>query len=112
MGISKWHKVLGELRSMVIGIPGSRGLFSLLQNEFKYTDKGRIRLTQDMLDQLADFEYLANSLGSYPTMLAKIVPDHPVAVGPHDASGQGMGGVWLQAVTNSHLSPTLWRARC
>jgi len=109
--LSTWHKVLGELRSMSIGIPGSRGLFSLLQNEVKYADKGRIRLTPGMIDQIADFEHLANSLAERPTSLAELVPDHPVAIGPHDASGQGMGGVWLPAISNSNLGPTLWRAR-
>jgi hypothetical protein len=39
------------------------------------------------------------------------VPDHPLAVGPHDASGLGMGGVWLPSVTNSNLEPSLWRAK-
>ena len=43
-------------------------------------------------------------------LIAELVPDHPVAVGPHDASGKGMGGVWLPAVTHSNLEPTLWRA--
>lgn len=34
----KWHKVLGELRSMRIALPGARGLFSHIKN-------GRIKLT-------------------------------------------------------------------
>jgi len=62
VGLTMWQKILGELRSMAIGIPGSRGLFSLLQNEIKFSDQGRIRLTTAMVDQLSDFEYLANSL--------------------------------------------------
>ncbi|CAB9530384.1 hypothetical protein SEMRO_2856_G338750.1 [Seminavis robusta] len=105
--LSTWHKVLGELRSMSLGIPGSRGLFSLLQESFRHTDQYRIRM-RDMLD---DFEHLARTLLSRPTELTELVPDHPVAVGPHDASGVGMGGVWLPATTHSQLSPILWRAR-
>ena len=96
---------------MSIGIPGSRGLFSLLQEGFRHTNKDRIRLTQPMLDQLADFEYLAMDLNKRPTSLSELVPDHPVAVGPHDASGKGMGGAWLPSVTNSNLDPIIWRAR-
>ena len=106
-----WHRTLGELRSMAIGIPGSRGLFSLLQEGFRHVDKHRIRITPAMRDQLDDFEHLALSLASRPTDLAELVPDHPIAVGPHDASGTGMGGVWLPATTNSHVAPTLWRAK-
>ena len=111
VGLSKWRKILGELRSMAIGIPGSRGLFSLLQEGLKYTDKGRIRISPEMLDQLLDFEYLSLTLRERPTSLAELVPDHPVAVGPHDASRAGMGGVWFPAVTNANFQPMLWRAQ-
>ncbi len=105
-----WHKVLGELRSMSIGIPGSRGLFSLLQEGLRHTDHHRIRITPEMRDQLSDFEHLASTLHSRPTELAELVPDHPIALGPHDASGTGMGGAWLPATTHSHIPPTIWRA--
>ena len=111
VGLSQWHKYLGELRSMSIGIPGSKGLFSTLQEAFRHTDGQRIRITPTMRDQLADFEYLASELATRPTSLAELVPDHPVAVGPHDASGTGMGGVWFPATTNSNLTPILWRER-
>lgn len=111
VGLSKWRKILGELRSMSIGIPGSRGLFSCLQNELKLVEQDRIRLTQATLDMLRDFELLALSLSECPTALSELVPDYPVAIGPHDASGQGMGGVWLPATTNSNLGPILWRAK-
>jgi hypothetical protein len=30
--VNKWHKLMGDLRSMVIAIPGGKGLFSVLQN--------------------------------------------------------------------------------
>ena len=96
---------------MSIGIPGSRGLFSLLQEGLRHTDKHRIRITPAMRDQLSDFEHLAATLQARPTELAELVPDHPIAVGSHDASGSGMGGVWLPATTQSHIPPTLWRAQ-
>ena len=110
VSIKMWHKFLGELRSMALGIPGSRGLFSLLQEGLRHTDRYRIRITPEMRDQLSDFEHLAHSLGERPTELAEIVPDHPVALGPHDASGLGMGGAWLPATTNSNITPLVWRA--
>jgi hypothetical protein len=111
VGTNTWQKILGKLRSMAIGIPGSRGLFSMLQEGLKCQDQDRIRMTGPMKDQLDDFEYLAQDLSRQPTSIAEIVPDHPVAVGPHDASGLGMGGVWLPSVTHSNLEPTLWRAK-
>ena len=111
MAVSKWHKILGELRSMAVGVPGSKGLFSTLQTALQFTEAHRIRVTPEMHDQLADFELLANDLGRRPTAIAELVPDHPVAIGPHDASGRGMGGAWLPATTHSNLSPLLWRAQ-
>jgi hypothetical protein len=110
LALSKWHKILGELRSMAIGVPGSKGLFSTLQAALQHTEENRIRITSEMRDQLADFELLAQDLGRRPTAIAELVPDHPVAIGPHDASGQGMGGAWLPATTASNLSPLIWRA--
>ena len=96
---------------MAIGIPGSRGLFGTLQHGLKHTDRYRIKTSKQMRDELADFECLSQELGRRPTKIAEIVPDHPVAVGSHDASGKGMGGIWLPATTNSNLVPTLWRSR-
>jgi hypothetical protein len=111
VGVKQWHKVLGELRSMVLAIPGSKGLFSLLQTGFRYTEKNRIRITPAIRAQLLDFEHLARDLGSRPTKIAEIVPDIPASLGACDASGEGMGGVWFPATTHSNLRPTLWRAR-
>ena len=33
--VSAWHKLLGELRSMVLAVPGGEGLFSALQVELQ-----------------------------------------------------------------------------
>lgn len=110
VSVKMWHKFLGELRSMALGIPGSRGLFSLLQEGLRHTDRHRIRITPEMRDQLSDFEHLAHTLKDRPTHLSEIVPDHPVALGPHDASGLGMGGAWLPATTNTNIPPLVWRA--
>ena len=111
VGISKWHKILGELRSMALGIPGSRGFFGALQCGLRYADKHRVSLTKEIRDQLADFELLCQDLAARPTSIAELVPDHPISVGPHDASGLGMGGCWLPAVNGSTITPFLWRSR-
>ena len=111
VSVKQWHKVLGELRSMSLGVPGSKGLFSTLQAALQYTEKNRIRINQPMRDQLQDFELLAKDLSRRPTRLSELVPDYPVAIGPHDASGEGMGGAWLPTTKPSNLQPTLWRAR-
>ena len=108
ISVKDWHKALGELRSMILAIPGGRGFFSTLQTGFTQSDKNRIRLTQPMRDTLTDLQHLANDIGTRPTRLGEIVPDLPVAVGAADASGAGMGGVWLSA--DPHFHPLVWRA--
>ena len=82
---------------MILAIPSGRGFFSTLQIGFTHTDKHRIRIRQPMTDALADLHHLAIDLGSRPTRIGAIVPDLPVAIGTADASGAGMGGVWLSA---------------
>jgi hypothetical protein len=126
VSIKRWQCFLGELRSMVLAIPGGKGLFSTLQRGFKYTDKHRIRISPPIRDHLDDFDQLAQSVASRPTRLAEIIPDIPTFIGSCDASRRGMGGVWffpdgtcyvwrqtfpddIQAdiVTASHLSGTI-----
>ncbi len=61
-----------------------------------------------MRDAITDLHHLALDLGSRPTRLGEVVPDLPVALGTADASGAGMGGVWLSA--DPHFRPLVWRA--
>ena len=89
-----WHKVLGELRSMSIALPGSRGLFGLLQEAFRSEDlKARIRLSPEVHSILNDFRWLHSNLAQRPTRLYKLVPLAPSILGAHDAAGHGAGGV-------------------
>jgi hypothetical protein len=127
ISVKKWQQVLGEFRSMAIAIPGSRGLFSLLQEALRHQSKGRIRLSNGVHDTLADLRWLATDLSTRPTRLYEIVPQpDPELLGAQDASGHGMGGVWPPASNQllerpasgsaaEHLplntGPLLWRAR-
>jgi hypothetical protein len=95
VSVKKWHRILGELRSMVVAIPGGRGLFSTLQHGLKFSNKHRVRLSPSIRSHLDDFELLAQSLASRPTNFAEIVPDLPTCIGACDASLAGMGGVWF-----------------
>jgi hypothetical protein len=112
--IKSWHKLLGELRSMVLAIPGGHGLFSTLQDALsKSTLEGRIRLTRPVHDFLQDFRLLASQLAARPTRIAEIIPGEPDYMGSADAAGIGMGGVWLPDTGQSHAAshpPILWRS--
>jgi hypothetical protein len=91
----KWHKTLGELRSMSMALPGSRGLFSLLQEAFRHKTNHRVPLTPQLHEFLADFRWMYTELRTRPTRLYELVPTTPAVIGAHDASGYAMGGVLL-----------------
>jgi hypothetical protein len=104
VSLKNWHGIIGELRSMVLAIPGGRGLFSALQHTLTLSERNRVRITQDVRDALDDFEILGCSIAARPTRLGEIVPDAPSASGAHDASGTGAGGIWF--TSNQNL---VWR---
>jgi hypothetical protein len=107
----KWQRLVGELRSMVIAIPGGRGLFSQLQSVITYDSdpkpSDRLRLSAAVHDQLDDFRFLAAFLLARPTRWGELVDSDPRFLGTVDASGAGMGGVWLDPA--SRRAPLLWR---
>jgi hypothetical protein len=95
LSIDTWHKLLGELRSMSLALPGSRGLFSHLQHALQTRVGTRLRLTEAFHHALNDFRWIHAQLASRPTRLYELVPTAPTLHGTHDASGSGAGGVWL-----------------
>jgi hypothetical protein len=114
IGVTKWHKVLGELRSMSLALPGSRGLFSHLQHALQSRSGHRVALNKGVHQALQDFRWILDNLSTRPTRIAELVPLLPSALGHHDASGTGAGGVWFPAqgicprgMTTS--PPLLWR---
>ncbi|VEU43031.1 unnamed protein product, partial [Pseudo-nitzschia multistriata] len=110
--VADWHKLLGELRSMAIALPGSVGLFSLLQEALRHQEQGRsrLRLTGALHSFLADFRWLAEDLASRPTRIAELVPDvWPATIGACDAAGSGMGGVHFIPLPSGDIQPIYWR---
>jgi hypothetical protein len=107
ISLLKWQQLLGELRSMSLAIPGSRGLFSLLHEALRHQDpSARLRLSQGVHDCLDDFRWLSNDLATRPTRLYEIVPQtHPELLGAQDACGYGMGGVWFPTTSRLHHRP-------
>jgi hypothetical protein len=59
MSTKKWQQLLGELRSMSIALPGSRGLFSLMQEALQHQTNDCIPLTQEVHAALDNFRWLA-----------------------------------------------------
>ena len=106
--IRKWHQLLGELRSMSPALPGTRGLFSVLQEALRHTDARRIRITSRIRALATDFLTLADSVHTCPTRLHELVPTYPSDVGACDACQDGMGGVWFDTL-DACTPPIVWR---
>lgn len=107
---TRWHQILGELRSMSPALPGTKGLFSVLQATLSRGDRHRVRLNQHVYNTASDFRALVDSVATRPTRLRELVPTAPSDIGACDACRTGMGGVWFDAVDPSS-APVLWRHR-
>jgi hypothetical protein len=106
----KWQQVLGELRSMSLGIPGARGLFSTLQQALHVPEARHIRLKASVHDFMDDFRHLAQTLSQRPTRISEVMPQQPGAIGACDAAVSGMGGVHF-VPTLDGIIPLMWRAK-
>ena len=108
------QRLLGELRSMVLAIPGGVGCLSWIQHQVKQAGE-RILLSPHFHDAMDDFRWLAKDVGGRPTRLGEVVPEVPLYTGTSDAAGLGAGGVWLPdgdqlyqaAVQDDTLAPSL-----
>ena len=110
LSVQRWHQVLGELRSMSPALPGTRGLFSVLQAALQHSERHRVRITPQIHDLARDFMALVESAHGRPTRLPELVPTSPSDVGACDACQVGMGGVWFDALDPAS-PPILWRQR-
>jgi hypothetical protein len=109
--VDKWQKLLGELWSMVLAIPGGRGLFIVLQDALcTKGEKGtRIRLSSAVHLVLADFRWLATDLTRWPTRIAEIIPkESPDTSCAQDAAAIGMGGVHFVPQQDGSIQSLLW----
>ena len=120
LSLKKWHKILGELRSMSLALPGARNMFSLMQHALSKSKKTRVALTKGVHQALKDFSWMYKDIVSRPTRIAELVPLLASALGYHDASGEGAGGVWFpheslspRGATTDVLphQPIVWRYR-
>ena len=108
--MKEWCRILGELRSMVLGIPGGRGLLSQLQLVLQRAKNHRIRIHKEAQHQLLDLQLLAHDLANRPTLIGEVLPQQPTYVGCCDADKPGMGGVWLPSAQHPLHPPYVRRA--
>ena len=98
--MDKWHRVLGELRSMALSLSGARGLFSQMQEALCQVKCKRVTLSTGVHEALEDFKWLAEDLANWPTRMYELVPLRPSVDGYKDASGYICGGVVLPGPTS------------
>ena len=102
--MKEWQRILGELRYMVLGIPGGRRLLSQLQLVLQRANNHCIHIHKEARHQLLDLQLLAQDLANRPTQIAEVLPQRPAYVGCCDATKPGMGSVWF-ASTQHPLHP-------
>ena len=103
------HKLVGELRSMLLAVSGGAGLLSNLQHALTHAKNHRVRLTRATRDQLADLLHLARDVTSRPTRIAELFPTTPgFLTGATDAAKSGFGGVIPPPRGTDH-PPIVWR---
>jgi hypothetical protein len=108
--VVKWQKLLRELLSMVLAIPGGKGLFSVLQEVLQHKcDHGaRVRLAHTVHRVLQDFRLLAENLTRRPKRVDEIIPKaKPDTMGAQDASALDMGVVQFLPQEDGQVIPLL-----
>jgi hypothetical protein len=97
----RWHRLLRELRSMLLAFLGARGLFSTLEEAFRHlTRDGRLKLSPAVC-------WLARDLGTRPTRIAELTPLPESTLGACDAQAMQPAQAWAGCVLCPHLlAPT------
>ena len=74
VGVDKWHRVLGELRSMALALPGARGLFIQMPEAHCHVKGKMFTLSTGVHEALEDFKWLAEDVANWPTQMCELVP--------------------------------------
>ena len=77
IGVTKWHKVLDEVRYMALSLPGAQNIFGHMQIAMSNKNVTRIALKKGVHQYLTDFKWLLENLSKRPTHIAKLIPLRP-----------------------------------
>ena len=69
IGVDKRHRVLGDLRSMSLALPGARGLFIQMQEALCHVKGKRVTQSTGIHEALAEFPWLAEDVANRPTRI-------------------------------------------
>ena len=93
IGVDKWNRGLGQLRSMALSLYGARGLFSQIQEALWHVKGKMFTLSKGVHEALAYFCWLAEDLSKRPTYIYKLVPLIPTVDGYHNTFVYMCGGI-------------------
>ena len=81
IGVDKWHRVLGELHSMALALPGARVMFRQIQETLCHFKGKRVMLSKGIHETLADFRWLAEDIANLPMCIYELVLLRPTVDG-------------------------------
>ena len=85
---------------MAVALPGSRGLFSQMQEALFHVKVKRVMLSKGIHEALADFCWLFEDVSNLPTHIYELVPLQPTVDGYHNASAYMCGSMVLPGPTD------------
>jgi hypothetical protein len=88
----KWQQLLGDCRSMVPDLLGSKYLFSILQTGLIQSNGKRVCLSLFTKATLCNWLYLADNIHTTPAPITMLVPTAPTHLAASNASNVGIGG--------------------
>ena len=99
IGVDKWHRVLSELRSMALTLPGARGMFGQMKESLCHVIGKMVTQSKGVHEALEDFRWLSEDVSNFPTRIYKQVSLRPTVDSYHNASGYMCGGMVLPGPT-------------
>ena len=108
ISIKLFQEIAGTLHHTVMGIPGSRGLFTALWAELRSSKQGFIHMNKSLQQTLKDFQWLFCEIANQPINVTQIVPIMPRIHGYIDACKYVAGGVWILTLNDGSLRCIFW----
>ncbi len=90
--LKEFQKLAGTLHHASMGIPGGRGLFTVIWMALKTERNRHIRLTPDLKRVFNDFRWLFLQVVDKPINVAQLVPTLPTSHGYTDAANMQQEG--------------------
>jgi hypothetical protein len=104
----RMEKLVGKLRHAAIGIPAGKALFGPVNRLMAMKPKQVVwKRCPEVQQSLQDWRQLIRESAKEPTHVNELVPGPPTYKGTLDASGEGVGGIWVSGT--DHIAPIVWR---